>query len=94
MVFVHALLGANEGVCDLSKAPKRHLRVQRHQCAAPAAALRPAQSCHTHSSYTSPCRPPCSMRACLCPCCADIMIIWDFQNVRTPTELEPVEIIR
>lgn len=24
----------------------------------------------------------------------DIMIIWDFQNVRTPTELEPVEIIR
>lgn len=24
----------------------------------------------------------------------DIMIIWDFQNVRTPTELEPTEIIR
>jgi hypothetical protein len=25
---------------------------------------------------------------------ADIMIIWDFQNVRTPTELEPTDIIR
>ncbi|WIA38777.1 hypothetical protein OEZ86_002067 [Tetradesmus obliquus] len=24
----------------------------------------------------------------------DIMIIWDFQNVRTPTELEPTEVIR
>ena len=24
----------------------------------------------------------------------DIMIIWDFQNVRTPDELEPAEVLR
>jgi hypothetical protein len=42
-----------------------------------------------------PCVPISIWRTCLCvPPVADIMIIWDFQNVRTPTELEPVEIIR